>query len=857
MLEIKNIDKYYDKGKSNELHVLKDITLSLPDKGLVSFFGPSGCGKTTLLNVIGGLDKATGTIAYADFKLEKYDAKTIDFYRNQHISYIFQNYLLLPDITVYENLRLALEVMGILDKEEVDKRIVYALKSVGMYKYRKKLAGALSGGQQQRVAIARALLKKVKLILADEPTGNLDRKNSIEVMNILKKISEKTLVLLVTHSKELAEFYSDQIILLKDGAIDKVKAAEGTTLNHLTSDTIYLGDLAKKEAKTDAYSFTIYQETENKVEVRLIEKNGKLYIDSNLPIQLIDKTVTINEGKYESLKREVVQDFDFDIDWYQESEFAKVSFWQKFKSSFKSFIHSGRKIKFFNLCFLIMGVIFAVATILFANSIYYDKNVMYLDNKYQLTAFDYDDSGYLKDALAKAYQNDYISNYTSVSSTDISFINKEGFLATSNINLNFAPMLFPWDVDKLNKGALPEEKCEVAISQGLADSIKSKTGLNEEEILNQYLQFNYDQSYKITGISNESGVAVYITPLAYANYSHGHIENIETNYLYAGALNYNVVAGRDIVDTGSEILALDGFGYEVYDIIESEYQVFRIVGLVNSQDLAGYSNSLLFGDESIISSLKSISNHQIFFQPVKKDIVISKGENITNANECLAPEYYNINIGDYYNDYKVVGLYRADVNTYADAILISEKDYLADLNNGSLYSSFSVNNLEKLEELLAGKAQVDTIYNIRINENKEERNINLIGYGSVALLLAVVTMIYIYFIMRSKMIAVRYQIAVLRNIGASKRYVYRDFIVDLLVITLFTNLIGYLICYLFYFGLAKSVNSALGLAIVSTNIGVFLGGIIILFVINFTVGLLPVRRYLKKTPAEITALYDI
>ena len=219
MVKVKNLNKYYFKGSKNELHVINNTSLELPQTGLITFLGHSGSGKTTLLNVLGGLDSASGIISYDDLNIKNYNMKKIDAYRLDNIGYVFQNYNLLQDETVYDNLRLALEIFGITDQEEVDKRIEYALKAIGMYKYRKKMAYALSGGQQQRVSIARALVKKCKIIIADEPTGNLDSENTIEVMNILKKISKSSLVLLVTHDKSIANFYSDKIYELKDGCI--------------------------------------------------------------------------------------------------------------------------------------------------------------------------------------------------------------------------------------------------------------------------------------------------------------------------------------------------------------------------------------------------------------------------------------------------------------------------------------------------------------------------------------------------------------------------------------------------------------------------------------------------------------
>ena len=194
MIKVDSLNKYFYKGKSREIHVINDVSIELPDKGLVCFLGPSGCGKTTLLNVLGGLDKASGSIYYDNVDYNKLGVNKFDKFRSKNIGYIFQNYNLLLDQTIYDNLKIALELIDVTDPNEIDKRIEYTLKAVGMYKYRKKYAYALSGGQQQRVSIARALIKKATIIIADEPTGNLDTHNTIEVMNILKKISKSDFV---------------------------------------------------------------------------------------------------------------------------------------------------------------------------------------------------------------------------------------------------------------------------------------------------------------------------------------------------------------------------------------------------------------------------------------------------------------------------------------------------------------------------------------------------------------------------------------------------------------------------------------------------------------------------------------
>ena len=164
MIFINNLNKYYNKGKNNEIHAINNTSIVFPDKGLVCLTGPSGCGKTTLLNCIGGMDNpSSGFISYDGVDLTK---KELDLYRAQNIGFVFQNYILLPDRTVYENLKIVLNMFN-LSKEEEEERIEFALNAVNMFKYRKRICGQLSGGQMQRVSIARAHVKSPNLIISD------------------------------------------------------------------------------------------------------------------------------------------------------------------------------------------------------------------------------------------------------------------------------------------------------------------------------------------------------------------------------------------------------------------------------------------------------------------------------------------------------------------------------------------------------------------------------------------------------------------------------------------------------------------------------------------------------------------
>ena len=183
MIGIKGLDKYFNKGKRNENHVLKNISLEFADTGMVCILGESGSGKTTLLNAIGGLDTfGTGAVQVDEDTFDGRHLKRSEKIRNQKFGYIFQNYYLLPEHTVYYNVNLALN-MSDLTEEQREERVDYVLDILGMKKYKKKLVSQLSGGQQQRVSIARALVKSPKVILADEPTGNLAEENTLNPMD--------------------------------------------------------------------------------------------------------------------------------------------------------------------------------------------------------------------------------------------------------------------------------------------------------------------------------------------------------------------------------------------------------------------------------------------------------------------------------------------------------------------------------------------------------------------------------------------------------------------------------------------------------------------------------------------------
>ncbi len=218
MLKLSGITKDYVTGDET-VHALKGIDIEFRENEFVSILGQSGCGKTTLLNIIGGLDNYTsGDLIINNVSTKQYKDRDWDTYRNHSIGFVFQSYNLISHQTVLSNVELALTLSGV-SKAERRKRAIDALKQVGLEDQIHKKPNQMSGGQMQRVAIARALVNDPDIILADEPTGALDSATSVQIMEILKKIANTKLIIMVTHNPELAKQYSTRIIKLKDGKV--------------------------------------------------------------------------------------------------------------------------------------------------------------------------------------------------------------------------------------------------------------------------------------------------------------------------------------------------------------------------------------------------------------------------------------------------------------------------------------------------------------------------------------------------------------------------------------------------------------------------------------------------------------
>jgi len=222
ILELKNINKIYNLNSKFPTQVLFDLNLSFEEGSFNSIIGQSGSGKSTLLNILGTLDKATsGDVIINNINAQELSKKSLSKLRNESIGFIFQFHYLLPEFTALENVLMPYRISGKPITNEILQKANELLDIVGLQKVKNNLAINMSGGQQQRVAIARSLINNPKIILADEPTGNLDSDSTEQVYDLLRKINKelKTTFIVITHDRHIAE-KADRIIEIKDGRIN-------------------------------------------------------------------------------------------------------------------------------------------------------------------------------------------------------------------------------------------------------------------------------------------------------------------------------------------------------------------------------------------------------------------------------------------------------------------------------------------------------------------------------------------------------------------------------------------------------------------------------------------------------------
>ena len=813
MIKINNIDKYFNRHKRNEIHVINHTSLELDDKGLVALLGPSGSGKTTLLNAIGGLDKVgSGNIFINDKKITSFYQNRVDEIRNLNIGYIFQDYKLIEDMSVYDNVSIVLKMIGIKDKKEIDKRVCYVLDKVGMLRYKRRPCSMLSGGERQRVGIARAIVKNPDIVIADEPTGNLDSKNSIEIMNIIKAISKDKLVILVTHEANLAKFYASRIIELEDGKIinDYINQ-NNEDLDYEISNTLYLKDY-KYQNNYDGVE--VYSNSDEALKVKIVVSNHNIYIktNDNRKVEVLDSSSTIDmiDDHRRNISLDDVNKYNFDYEKIinntkklkYSSIFNPITF---ITSGFKKVLDYSILKKFLLIGFFLSGCFIIYATSSIVNSLTLDEskfvkinpNYLIIESK-KIALPDY-----------LNWENNLGAEYIMPTNSVVQLgVNTSDFYQTKDLTIGIEGSLANYSLaegSRILYGRQPTNDREIMVDEVVLRNVIKKNmskmiGYSKvNDFLNKTITIPVVGDFTIVGIVDSGSPSIYV--------SKNHFINI----LYHNKSNNN---------------SNDDYMFDSYSSNSDN--------ILDVDDYNLYSNKVTLKEgrwpTNDYETIVNINN--------KEEMKINKQINKTIYNTKLK-------VVGYYTSKDSLETYLVNSNMIKYKTVLSSQDvavYSKDKNN-TLRVARENYHLNIKDSYISSKDKY-------LDSQKESIKSSLISSG----LILGISLIEILLMIRSSFLSRIKEVGIYRAIGIKKKDIYIMFSGEIIAITTLASIPGILFA-------AYILNSLSKISYINDyfimNIPIILLSIIFVFIFNLIVGLIPVFNTIRKRPAEILSRTDI
>lgn len=789
MIKLVKVNKYFNRFKKNENHVINNTSFELGNSGLVSLLGESGSGKTTLLNAIGGLDNISSGSIYIDGKKLSRFSYFKDKIRTLKIGYIFQNYNLIDNMSVFDNIALSLRMIGIKDKEEIKKRVNYVLEKIDMYRYRKRPASALSGGQRQRVGIARAIVKNPDVIIADEPTGNLDSKNTIEVMNIIKTISQEKLVILVTHEKPLAMFYSDKIIELVDGKVEAIyDNNHNDELDYRIDNKIYLKDIKKCEKVSgDMFNGKIYNESLDNINFTIVVKNGNIYIESDKKVEVVDSNSNI----------EIVNE-----------HYKKITKDDYIKNKFDlSILSNDKKLKYSSIYNPISMIAKGISIVLDYKFI---KKMLL--------------GGFVISAMFILFSISNIAGVMHIDDSDFLKVNKKYY------SLNIPK----GNIEKINN---------VKNLLGDGSIIPSISG-------NYQIETNTIYQFQNRGVDVSA-------PVAFTDV----IDKSDLIYGMMPGDNEVLVDKRVIENNIDKFNSPKSIGILSYKDLVGKYLVngklkLRVSGIVNCGVKSFYINKK---DFSYLINSEEYANFTSNYRNIKDDNFTLKEGRLPGDYEALVhiSEKENYKLNSYLNNkinnnkLKVVGYYTSPYTN--DSIYISDNTV-----TNLLYSNWSkfyvYGKEDSINNLINNGYEVQSTYEqdrLKFISNRQKSVNNNLLIAGVFLLISFVE---IFLMIRSSFMSRIKEVGILRAIGIKKIDIYKMFMGEILVITTVASVPGLIIMNSFL----KQISSV---SLISKqfiiNKQIFIISVIVVYVLNLVVGLLPLFNVMRNTPHKILSRNDV
>lgn len=808
MIKINNLNKYYNKGRKNEQHVLNNINLEFGSTGLVCILGESGSGKTTLLNTIGGLDDfADGTLQINDTILKSYKQKLIEPVRNNNFGYIFQNYYLLKDYSVNYNVKIALNRYNLSEKEK-DERTKYILDMLGIGKYKNKPVSKLSGGQQQRVSIARALVKAPDIILADEPTGNLDEENTIRTMAILKKISKECLVLLVTHEKRIARFFGDRIIEIRDGKI--IRDEENTAHSYERSDdsNIYLKEFELDNIEDSYSKFNIYykkDEAPPSINMNMVWKDGKLYIQNIMEYDIIfegeENGIQILDTERPALEMDEIENLSYDLTRLPSKGNAKLPFYEIWRIAMSNIRLMGKKQVFITIILIAAAIMLSITTAQFTNMVSINKEkIVSTDSHYvkadfnNISVFNHRDQLQVLEFAWKYLDNDnYGSTFFSPDST--LYIMGDGFKQIKALrqpinNISYVSSKHLKE-SSLVYGTMPKKRNEAVIDLQVIKNLMASKGIvssnykTPEDFIGATLKTSkYSLKLTVTGISDNHEPSLYCS------------QNILLEFPQK---NYKI-ASLD------ELKAEDSGNYSNIKLADNE--ILMREGLYNSLK-PGENSEYTFGDDfehtyNIIGT---------FPDEIGTDYVLSD-RGCLNIRDIMIYEY------------KTCMVYTDNTKSTIEGL-----EGIKDASIGVFKINLTIPNEEEIKAY------------------KKANKGNTKASSLITIITVTISIIIVYFTIKSNAISRSEELTVYSLLGISKKSILKSYIIEISLLTSYTSLPAVIITS----GVIKFIGSipSLGINMLFPWWSVLIL-LAIIYAIHTIISIMPVYRILSKPPATLT-----
>lgn len=809
MIEIKNLNKYYNKGKKSEQHVLNGINLELGSTGLVCILGESGSGKTTLLNTIGGLDTfSDGSIKVEGIEFTKYDPKRMEPIRNDRFDYIFQNYYLLPDYSVAYNVKLALNRFKLTEQEK-EERADYVLNMLDMGKFKKKLVSKLSGGQRQRVSIARALVKSPDIILADEPTGNLDEENTLRTMSILKSISKECLVILVTHEKRIAKFFGDRIIEICDGKIVRDAANHAASAYERSDDSnIYLKEMDCKNLESDFADFKVYYDggqAPEKISLNLAWKDGKIYIQNNMGCDILlegqENGVQMLDEERPKFDMDEIEKVSYNLEKPASKGTAHLAAKEIWRMALENIRLMGKKQAFIIVILLVTAVLLSVSTAEFVNTVSVDEQaIIETDSHYlqlkmaKVTSFRAIEQR--ADTLEFIRENMKDDSHGDVFFTPDANLYLVGFgfiqmkeLTQSVKGYSFVPVS-KLKEENLVAGKMPGGRNEIVIDRNIINKLKKSIGVTaslyktEQDYLDKRFKVSGSrETLKIVGISDTEQPAIYC--------------------------RQNILVGLDVKgDSIADAKELkEACPEECKDIQIADDEMYVRKSLLDAMDMKlGMEERMGDGIDMVYKIAGT------FPDSAGADFAFSE-KGCRDMRDCMICERAACKI------------YTQDKKASMEFFGKAAKKYM---------------NSFKLEQ--------SSPYDDELKAYKKEHSINVDAKKLITLVIVAISLLMVYFMIKSNAMSRIGELTVYRLLGISKSSILKAYILEMALMTCYTSVPAVLVTSV----VIKFVSSvpSLGIAMIFPwwSVLILLIGI---FLVHTIISILPIYGILSKPPATL------